>query len=140
MRRRGAVGSKWQRPLVWTVLPLVLIGCSTYREKPLTPEAVDQALTPPSPANLQVRVAAQHHPRLAAITIDPAGPFTPDQRAVLTVVINPGLRAHRAERALADAQLVQAGILPNPQPKLGTDLAVSSPAGDATRGLSVGLS
>lgn len=139
MSSRGAVGSTWQRPLVWTVLPLVLIGCSTYRDKPLTNDAVNQALTPPPSSDWQVRIADLHHPRLPAITIDPAGPFTPEQLAVLAVVINPGLRAHRAERALADAQLLQAGILPNPQLTFGTDLAVSSPAGDATRGSSVGL-
>ena len=141
MSRGSAMSGQWHLATALALLlqPLVSSGCSTYREKPLSPEAVEQALAPPPPSDWQVRIADLHHPRLAAISIDPAGPFSPDQLAVLAVVINPGLRARRAERALAEAQVVQAGILPNPQLSLGTDLAVSSPAGDATRGSSLGL-
>lgn len=137
--RHRASDGRW-RLATLLALPLLLLGaCATYREKPLSPEAVEQALAPSQPGDWQVRIADLHHPRLAAITIDPNGPFSPEQLAVVAVVTNPGLRARRAERALAEAQVMQAGILPNPQLSLGMDLAVSSPADDATRGSLIGL-
>jgi len=38
----------------------------------------------------------------------------PDQAAILAVILNPKLRADRNRRGLAAAQLIQAGIIPNP--------------------------
>jgi hypothetical protein len=38
----------------------------------------------------------------------------PDQAAILAVILSPKLRADRDRRGLAAAQLIQAGILPNP--------------------------
>jgi len=126
----------WSRSVVWMVLPLMLVACTSYRQQPLPTAAVDDIVAPPTWPELLVRVADLHHPRLPATTIDPAGPFTPAQLAVMAVVMNPGLRARRAERSLADAQVLQAGILPNPTLALGADLAVSSPE---SRGSSLGV-
>ena len=49
------------------------------------------------------------------MVIDGRGGFTPDEVAVMVVVVSPGLRALRGQRGVAQAQVVQAGILPNPQ-------------------------
>ncbi len=126
--------------IIGVVVIAILGACSTYRAQPLSDEAVNTALTPPTWPELQVRVADLHHLRLPTQSINPAGPFSPEQLALVAVVANPGLRAIRAEHALAEAQLLQAGILPNPQLSVGTDLAVSSPDGLATPGNAVGLS
>lgn len=141
MRRRSAATFVRQCAVVAWVLPLILmlISCTSYRQKPLTAAAVDQALVPPAWPVLQLRVAEFTHPRLPPTTIAPDGPFRPEQLAVMAVVTNPGLRARRAERALAAAQLLQAGILPNPTLSLGADLAVSSPDGGETPGSSLGI-
>ncbi len=121
------------------VAALVLGGCTAYRAQPLSHEAVAAALAPPDAPELRQRCSDLHHPRLPALAIDPDADQDPDQLALIAVLVNPGLRALRAERATAQAALVQAGILPNPQLSLGTDLAVRSPDGAATRGNSVGL-
>ncbi len=127
------------RGLFIATLSMVLCACSTYRAQPLSPTAVASALTPPTWPELQVRIAELHHVRLPTEAIDPAGPFSPEQIALVAIVANPGLRAIRSERALAAAQLLQAGILPNPQLSVGADLAVNSPDGLATPGKSLGL-
>ena len=125
--------------LAGVVAALVLGGCTAYRAQPLTHEAVAAALAPPDAAELRKRCSDFHNPRLPALPIDPASDQDPDQLALIAVLVNPGLRALRDERAAAEAALVQAGILPNPSLSLGTDLAVRSPDGAATRGNSVGL-
>ncbi len=55
------------------------------------------------------------HPLLAPVHFTPHRGLTPDQAAVLAVLINPSLRAARDRRAVATAELFVAGILPNPQ-------------------------
>jgi hypothetical protein len=54
----------------------------------------------------------------------------PDQAAVLAVILNPKLRADRDRRGLAVAQLIQAGILPNPTISYTRDFV----AGGSTNG------
>ncbi len=44
-----------------------------------------------------------------------------DEAAVIAVVNNPGLRALRAGRGVADAQVFAAGLFPDPQVSLGSD-------------------
>ena len=127
------------RALLAGVAALVLGGCTAYRAQPLSHEAVEATLAPPDGQQLRQRCSAFHHPRLPALAIDPDGDQDPDQLALIAVLVNPGLRALRDGRAAAQAALVQAGILPNPQVSLGADLAVRSPDGAATRGDNLGL-
>ncbi len=47
--------------------------------------------------------------------IDPAAPLTVSEVALLAVENNPDLRAVRAQHGVARAQVLQAGLLPNPQ-------------------------
>jgi outer membrane protein TolC len=54
----------------------------------------------------------------------------PDQAAILAVILNPKLRADRDRRGLAVAQLIQAGILPNPTISYTRDFV----AGGSTKG------
>jgi outer membrane protein TolC len=64
-----------------------------------------------------VRVAAAQirHPLLAPIVIDGRGGYTPNEIAAMVVIVSPELRALRDQRGVAEAQVVQAGVLPNPQ-------------------------
>jgi outer membrane protein TolC len=63
-----------------------------------------------------VRVQAQaiRHPILKPIEFDEQDGLSPDEAAVLAVLANPSLRAIRDRRGIAAAQVLQAGILPNP--------------------------
>ncbi len=112
----------WGRPLsillaLATIGAVVaaLAGCSTYRAQPLTPADVAAALAPPALPAVKIAAEKLAHPLLRPMLIDGHDGFTPDEIAVMTVVVSPRLRALRDQRGVAQAQVVQAGILPNPQ-------------------------
>ncbi len=94
---------------------LFLDGCAVYRALPLTHAGVERALRPPSLGKLQVAASEIKHPLLTPVKFTPHSGLTPDQAAVLAVLINPSLRAARDRRGVAAAELFVAGILPNPQ-------------------------
>jgi outer membrane protein TolC len=75
----------------------ILAGCASYRPLPLPK-------------------AAQLAPSVAALAQAPGdgGPLDVDQVAALALANNPELQAIRARHAVAQAQRLQAGILPNP--------------------------
>jgi outer membrane protein TolC len=50
-----------------------------------------------------------------AIPFDLRKGIGPDEAAIIATYLNPALRAARARRGLAVAQVIQAGVLPNPQ-------------------------
>jgi outer membrane protein TolC len=93
----------------------MLGGCSFYRALPLNATTVDKALQPPPIELVKIAAAALDHPLIKPMIIDGDGGFTPDEIAVIAVIVSPQLRAVRDQRGLAQAQVVQAGILPNPQ-------------------------
>lgn len=123
---RRAVGALGHRRLERTPLTLAAIGglalagCSTYHAQPLAPADVAAALAPPDLPGVKIAVEKLSHPLLRPMLIDGRDGFTPDEIAVMTVVASPRLRALRDQRGVARAQVVQAGILPNPQ--LGASL------------------
>jgi outer membrane protein TolC len=64
---------------------------------------------------VKVASASLDHPLVKPIIIDGSGGFSPDEIAVMAVILSPQLRALRDQRGVAHAQVIQAGILPNPQ-------------------------
>jgi outer membrane protein TolC len=105
-RTRGA-------PL-WLGLAVVLAGCSPRLAKPLTAQAIDAALSPPAMDVLRVQARSIQHPLLQPLDIDGRNGLSPSEVAILAVLANPSLRAVRDERGMAAAQVLQAGLLPNP--------------------------
>lgn len=97
------------------VLFLAAAGCQRYQRLPLDSAATERVLTPPGTTALQVQAENLRHPIIEPLTLDLQNGISPDEAAVLAVLINPSLRAVRDERALADAQLLLAGLLPNPE-------------------------
>ena len=93
----------------------LLTGCSTYHAQPLDRAAVDAALQPPAVEAVRVAAEKIHHPLLKPMAIDGRDGFTPDELAVMAVIVSPKLRALRDQRGVAQAQILQAGLLPNPQ-------------------------
>jgi outer membrane protein TolC len=104
LKQLGAVG-----------LMLAVTSCSTYQAKPLDRASVDGALVPPAMESVKIVAAQLKHPLLAPIIIDGRDGYSPDEIAVMVVVVSPRLRALRDLRGVAQAQVVQAGVLPNPQ-------------------------
>jgi len=92
----------------------LLAGCASYRPQPLSLSAVGRALHPPSHRQLALDASRIAHPLLRPVRLDFKRGLGPDQVAVLAVLVNPALRANRDRRALAAAQTLAAGILPNP--------------------------
>lgn len=91
------------RPLAFLALCIALAGCAGYRALPL---AERPALAP--------NLAALDRLRPGAPPIPADRPLSPDQVAVLAVLNSPDLRALAAQRGVAAAQVINAGLLPDP--------------------------
>ncbi len=109
----------------------MLLGCARYQPKPLTEQAVHQQLETPTAQQLSIQAAQIKHPLLKPIPFDLRDGLSPDEAAILAVIRNPELRAVRDQHAIAGAQLLQAGLLPDPilsysfsAPSGGTDLGM----------------
>ena len=90
-------------------LLLALAGCASYHPLPLATQV-------PIPSSTHQTVAA------AGQGIDFQQPLTGTEVAQIAVMLNPNLRALRAERGVAQAQVFAAGLLPDPQLSLSADL------------------
>ncbi len=104
------------RRTCWVVVFMLLLpaGCQSYHRKPLTPEAVTQALRTPSWRELRVAVNKTSTEQLPKTMLSPSRGITPNSAAALALILNPSLRAIRNLHDEASAQLLQAGILTNP--------------------------
>ncbi len=117
--------------VVWLAVISGCIPCQEYYARPLTQTAVQQ--------QLDVRETDFEHVQACAcqsqLLPQPEGVkfsdgLSPDEAAYVAVLANPGLRTIRDQRGLAQAQVIQAGILPNPQFGFNSD----SPSFGATAG------
>lgn len=125
-----------------SILILLLIavtGCAHYHEKPLSPAAVAARLSPPNMAALNIQAKHIKHPLLRPVQIDEHRGLTPEEAAILAVLINPRLRAERDKRGVSAAELYQAGILPNPQFSGGLDFPVAGKTEGTVTGYGLGL-
>ena len=105
-------------------LLLTLNSCALYQgyqPKPITEDAVARELRPKSLNFLRIQATQINHPTLRPVRLDPANGITPTQAAIIAVLANPKLRAERNRRGVAEAQLIQAGILPNPSVSYSID-------------------
>ena len=102
-------------------LVFALSGCKSYSPKPLTTDAVNARLEVPADDALRERASKIDHPLLKPVEFTSLKKLTPDQAAVVAVLLNPSLRAIRDEHNSAEAQVLTAGILPNPQLSFGED-------------------
>lgn len=96
------------------LLGLLPAGCVRYVRVPLDPATVEARLAPPAMERVRVLAREIEHPLLKPVEIDDRGGLTPDAAAIVAVITNPILRAARDQSAVAHAQLLQTGILPNP--------------------------
>ncbi len=125
-----------ERAGTWWMICLCILatwlvgGCRTYHSQPL-PDASELRLEPvPGIKKMEFLATEIKHPILLPVRLDPNEGLTPEAAGVLAAMLNPSLRAVRDQRALADAQLLQAGLLPNPE--LSYD--VEAPTGGDTEG------
>jgi outer membrane protein TolC len=103
------------------LVSLAAVGCEKYQPMPLDAKTVDQSLAVPDDHDLHTRISQLKNPLLHPVELQPLQGLTPDQAAILAVIINPELRAQRDQHLISQAALMQAGILPNPQLTYGYD-------------------
>ena len=117
---------------------LAVGGCQKFDPQPLTPAEVEKVLAPPVAEALKFQAGTFKHPILPPMKVDLADGLSPDEAAVVAVLVNPTLRAVRNKRAVADAQLLQAGLLPNPQLEWSMDVPISRLADGPFIGMGIG--
>jgi outer membrane protein, heavy metal efflux system len=125
--------------LVLTVFAIIFIGCATYHKLPLNQETVSENLKPPSLEAVRIEAKSIKHPILKPIEFNLRDGLSPDEAAILAVVANPALRAIRDQKGIAAAQLLQAGILPNPQFFSSLDVPTGGNTQDTVNAFGLGL-
>ncbi len=132
------------KPMVRLFLGALLLGstggCKIYHALPLDQKAKDAALSSPDLPRIQVQAKDLRHPILKPLTIDLRNGLSPDEAAVLAVLVNPDLKGVRDQRALAEAQLLDAGLLPDPILTYSQDNPVGADQQGAVIGHSTQLS
>jgi outer membrane protein TolC len=121
-----------------TLALALLSACAHYQEKPLSEESLaasDRAL--PSDQLTQA-AASPKHPALPPVTMPADGSLSPESAAIVAVLQSPALRAVRDRRGVAQAQVLQAGILPNPQLAASVDFPAFGSTQGTVPGYSVG--
>src|SRR5712671_5017498 len=97
-----------QRTSCVAMVCFALVACATRSS--LAERSIEQA---PSDV-LRIPASRFDDPTLKSQVVDLRSGIGPDEAATIAVYANPALRAIRNRRGLAAAQLIQAGILPNP--------------------------
>ncbi len=118
---------------------LILNGCASYHALFLNSAAVEKALRPDEGKALSIAVRDLKHPLLRPVRLDASDGLSPDEAAVLAVVLNPALRATRDQCAVAEAELLKAGILPNPQLSGNLDFVTGGATAGTRTGSGYGL-
>ncbi len=126
---------------VWLILLAAWAagGCETYESKPL-PDACDVGHERASGMRtLELLATEIKHPVLRPVRIDPNEGLSPEAAGVVAVLLNPPLRAVRDQRVLADAQLLQAGLLPNPELSYDFEAPTGGDTNGTVNGFGLGL-
>jgi len=118
---------------------LLLSGCATFKSMPLTEKAVEESLSIPKTSELRLKAATISHPILEPVTLDTSDGLSPDEAAVLAVILNPGLRAERDRKGIAGAETIKAGILPNPRLSYSFEIPVAGTKPDTVNAYGLGL-
>jgi cobalt-zinc-cadmium efflux system outer membrane protein len=113
----------------------LLAGCQAFQALPLGSGSRSLGAK-----ELAIATSEIHHPLLRPVRVDARDGLSPDEAAVAAVVLNPMLRAARDQAGEARAQLLIAGILPNPQLSANMDFLAGGTTAGAQTGTGYGLS
>ncbi|BBF63950.1 TolC family protein [Acidithiobacillus ferridurans] len=110
-------------PAILVSLMLLPAGCASYQAAPLPGH-----LSSVQDVHREMAAAlARMHPHAQPINLH--GPFSGEDLGAIAVLLNPQLRAMRANLGVAQAQVFAAGLLPDPQLSLSADLPTNVAAG-----------
>ncbi|WP_029917996.1 TolC family protein [Pelobacter seleniigenes] len=133
---------KWARYWRHAVVFLFLVtvsGCAAYRPMPITEEAVRARLQSPDMGQVRALAREIKHPILHPVELKADEGLSPNGAAVLAVLLNPSLRAIRDQRALSDAQILDAGLLPNPELTYSLDVPTGGDTAGRVNAFGLGL-
>jgi len=102
---------------------IALGGCVSYRQADLP----DRPRPDPASEDLALAAARLERSAPGPVEIDLSRPLSPDQLGLIAVIANPGLRAERARLGVAEAQVFEAGLFPDPQFSFSLDRPASAP-------------
>ncbi len=125
--------------LILAAFLTLLYGCAAYHPEPIDRQAVGDALVPPAMEIIRIKARAIKHPILRPVDFDIRDGLSPDEAAIMAVIANPTLRAIRDLRGIAEAQLIQAGILPNPQVSYNLEIPTGGNKEGTVNGYGFGL-
>lgn len=117
-----------------SVTVLLAASCTTAPDAPLRTDGGT-----PDWAALRIQASRIDHPLLPPIALDERDGLSPDEIAILAVLHNPSLDTLRDQQGLADAQLLQAGLLPNPRLSLDMTRPVGGNTDGTVNGFGMGL-
>ncbi len=126
--------------LFWWGLLFFCCACAVYHPAPLTETRVNQALKLPPKRVLSLKASLIKHPLLKPVKIDFNQGLTPQGIAVLAVILNPQLRRQRDRLGIAYAQLIEAGLLPNPEFSLDMEFPTGGETQNVVNGYNAGIS
>ncbi len=130
----------WAKGLLLLFIAAIAVsGCATYHELPLNQAGVARELTPPDMEVIRIEAKAIKHPILKPFPINDRDGLSPEEAALIAVLVNPKLRALRDQRGVARAQLLEAGILPNPQLSYGLNFPTGGDSANAINDYGLGL-
>lgn len=118
---------------------LALFGCASYKPMPLTPGAVQQTLSVPNTRVIRILASQIKHLILKPIPFDERNGLSPDEVAILAVINNPLLKLARDAKGIAAAQLIKAGILPDPKISFSFETPVGGDTSDKVNAFDFGL-
>lgn len=93
------------------LIALCLGGCTRYQAQPLEEQRILDELRSVTLASGMASATA----RGTATAFDPADGLSETEASSLALALNPDLRARRAEKGLGEAQLLAAGLYPDPE-------------------------
>jgi len=120
------------------LLLCIAAGCVSYPPKPLTPHAIARTLAVPDDQTIRVAARELVHPVLKPVNLNLEQGLSPEEAGVLAVILNPDLRAQRDRHSIAGAQVLQAGLLPNPVVTAGVDFPHGAGPADSFTAYSIG--
>ncbi len=111
-----------------------LAGCAVYH-----PLLLEKNSPVPRISKLEIMAKKINHPILKPVRIDLRDGISPDEAALLAVAGNPELRAVRDQMGIVKAQLIQAGLIPNPSFSYGFEKPIGGRKEEAVKGFEFGI-
>ncbi|WPZ03252.1 TolC family protein [Blastomonas marina] len=124
MKQRNAIRNRCSA-LVSLIALGSLSACATYQPQPLDTSA---AILATAPKGLVQDAALIERPFLAGKPVDVLQPLDRDALGLIALLYNPDLIALRKQTGVAEAQLLDARLIPDPSVGLSADRVISGPA------------